>query len=119
MSIMNMGKLLIGTALKKPSTRPYPEEKREFQERTRGHISIRSEDCILCGICSKKCPSNAITVSKQDRKWIIQRMSCVHCGYCVESCPKSCLSMENEYIQPNSDKVIDTVDIPEKQKDME
>jgi len=118
---MNMGSFKIGRSLvsstfKKPSTRRYPEVKREWQENTKGHIEIDAGSCILCGICAKKCPADALTVDKQARKWTIDRMSCVQCRSCVESCPKSCLFMRNDYIQPSATKVIDTVDIPEKEK---
>ena len=45
----------------------YPIKPREWQERTRGHIEINEADCILCGICAKRCPTLAINVDKAAR----------------------------------------------------
>ena len=91
----------------------YPVIPREWQERTRGHIGIVEEDCILCGICAKKCPTNCITVDRNKRKWIIERMQCIQCGCCTDVCPKKCLTMEQTYTTPETFKVIDTFDIPQ------
>ncbi len=118
---MNMGSFKIGgtvlsSAFKRPSTRLYPTVPRKWQDSTRGHVEIDPEQCILCGICAKKCPADALTVDKAARTWTIDRMSCVQCRSCVESCPKKCLAMKNEYTSPNAKKVIDTVNIPEKVK---
>lgn len=90
----------------------YPVVPRVWEERTRGHIGIVEEDCILCGICMRKCPTNCITVDRNKRKWIIERMQCIQCGCCVEVCPKQCLTMEQAYTTPETFKVVDTHDIP-------
>ena len=59
------------TALKNlfspPVTRPYPEQPREYPERTRGHVEIDIDTCILCGLCSRKCPTGAITVNRAEK----------------------------------------------------
>lgn len=91
----------------------YPVVPREWQERTRGHIEINEEACILCGICAKKCPADAITVDRAGRTWTIERMQCVQCNACADSCPKKCLSMAPDYTQPSTEKVVDTVVVPE------
>ena len=71
------------------------------------------EECILCGICSKKCPTNCITVDRSKRKWTIERMQCIQCGCCTDVCPKKCLTMEQAYTTPETFKVIHTFDIPQ------
>jgi len=110
--VSKISKLVLRSLFKKPATLMYPVIPREWQERTRGHIGIVEEDCILCGICSKKCPTNCITVDRTKRKWIIERMQCIQCGCCVEVCPKKCLTMEKAYTSPETFKVIDTFEIP-------
>lgn len=97
---------------KKPATLMYPVIPRVWEERTRGHIGIVEPDCILCGICQKKCPTNCITVDRNKRKWIIERMQCIQCGCCIEVCPKKCLTMEQAYTSPETYKVIHSFDIP-------
>ena len=105
---------ILGSMFKKPSTLMYPVVPREWQERTRGAVSIVGEDCIGCGICQRACPTNAIEVDKNAGSWTIQRMQCIQCSACVDGCPKKCLTMENLYTIPDVVKVVDTVEIPAK-----
>ncbi|MCL1864382.1 MAG: 4Fe-4S binding protein [Spirochaetes bacterium] len=82
---------------KKPATLMYPFKKREFYPATRGRIFNSIEQCIFCGLCSRKCPTNAITVTKESREFYLRSLQCIVCGSCVEACPKKCLIMENQY----------------------
>ena len=97
-----------GIALKnlfsKPATTKYPEVPREYPERTRGHVAINIDDCILCGMCMRNCPPGAIKVDRAASTWSIQRFDCVQCGYCTEVCPKKCLSMVPGYPEPQPEK---------------
>ena len=111
-----IGKVVLGSMFKKPATLMYPVIARQWQERTRGSIKIEEESCILCGICARKCPTNAIAVSRDQRTWAIERMRCVQCGSCVETCPKKCLFMLPEYTAPNAEKIVDCFDVPEQAK---
>lgn len=82
----------------KPATRKYPFEKREPFKGARGHISgIDIDSCIFCGICSRKCPSDAITVKKAEKSWEIDQFKCIVCGVCTEVCPKKCILMDEQY----------------------
>lgn len=113
-----MGKIMnfTGTVLKnlfsKPVTINYPAEPMEYPERSRGHIEIDIDDCILCGLCSRSCPSGALTVDRAAGKWSIDRFDCVQCGYCVEKCPKSCLSIVPGYQEPLPNKTVDVFEKP-------
>ena len=97
-----------GMALKnlfsKPATTLYPAVPREYPERTRGHVNIDIDDCIMCGMCMRNCPPGAIKVDRAAGTWTIQRFDCIQCGYCAESCPKKCLHMVPGYTEPQSDK---------------
>lgn len=88
---------ILRNMVSKPSTRMYPKEKREAFKETRGQISIDIDNCIFCGICSKKCPSNALEVSRNDKSWEIDHFKCIICGECEEVCPKKCINMESDY----------------------
>ncbi len=116
MSVFKIGKVVMGSLFKKPATLMYPVVPREWQERTRGHIDINEPDCILCGMCMRKCPTNAITVDRDAHTWVIQRMKCIQCGCCTDNCPKKCLTMAQTYTAPSVTKVIDTFEIPQKEK---
>lgn len=96
---------------KKPATLMYPVVAREWQERTRGSIDINKEACILCGICARRCPADAIEVDRKGGTWTIHRMQCVQCGECVSACPKKCLDMNKQYTEPQAEKVVDTYEI--------
>ena len=116
MGTFKIAKTVLKSMFNKPATLMYPVVAREWQERTRGNIDIEVESCILCGICSKKCPTSAIEVDRKGRTWEIQRMQCVQCGACVEACPKDCLIMNPQYTSLDGEKTIDTFDIPAQKK---
>lgn len=100
-------KTLFKSLAGKPATVRYPYEKPRIYERTRGHIDIDIDACIHCGICQRRCPANAIEVSKPNLSWSIERMRCVQCNSCVEVCPKKCLTMSNTYTAPTGEPVKD------------
>ncbi len=105
--IMKFSRFAIKNLFSKPATREYPYVKKEYKERYRGRVAIDIDDCLFCGLCSRKCPSGAITVDRNERTWKIDRMGCVQCANCVEGCPKKCLHMENVYTEPDVTKVED------------
>lgn len=78
----------------RPVTRNYPYERRPDFPGVRGRLMIDGEKCIFCGMCMRKCPSNAITVTrKPEASWQFDRFRCIVCGACVEGCPKKCLRL--------------------------
>ncbi len=104
MSFFVMAKTVLKSLLKKPATIRYPFAPRVYDARTRGSIMIKVSDCIFCGACSRKCPTQALAVSRDKKTWEIDRLRCITCGYCVELCPKKCLRMENTYTAPSRDR---------------
>ena len=107
-------KTVLGSIFKDTACQMYPVVQKEWQERTRGAVSIDGNNCIGCGICAKVCPTDAIEVDKANGTWTIERMQCVQCSGCVDNCPKNCLTMENQYTTPDVTKTVDTVAIPAK-----
>lgn len=116
MASLKISKVVLKSLFKKSATLMYPVIPREWTSNTRGHIGIEIDKCIACGICMRKCPTNAITVDREKRTWSIERMQCVQCGHCVRECPKSCLTMEPLYTEPNTEKVVDTFELPAKEE---
>ena len=85
---------------RKPATRRYPFETREVPAGARGHLDIDIEKCIFCGICQKRCPAQALSVSRPAKSWSVNHYACIVCGYCVDACPKKCLLMRTEHFKP-------------------
>ncbi|MDD6340617.1 MAG: 4Fe-4S binding protein [Butyrivibrio sp.] len=104
----DFSRIAIKNLFSKPATCNYPAEPRKYPERYRGSVKINIDNCIMCGLCQKKCPANAITVDRDGKTWSIERMACVQCESCVVNCPKKCLSMERQYSEPSADKTRDS-----------
>lgn len=98
----------LGNLFKKPATLPFPDNRRPEVKGLRGHVAIDLPACIFCGICQRRCPTRAITVSKPDTQWRIVRMHCIQCGACVEACPKKCLALEPAMSPPAPKPVAET-----------
>ena len=51
---------------------------------------FRADDkCVSCGLCSKKCPDNAIEIKNGKPVWI--KSKCQHCTACINRCPKEAI----------------------------
>ncbi len=109
---MPFTKQVLKNLFSKPATTAYPFEPKVYPERTRGHVEINIEECILCGMCMRSCPPGAIEVKKPESLWTINRFDCIQCGYCVEKCPKKCLSLVPGYQTPGPQKETVTVEKP-------
>jgi ech hydrogenase subunit F len=93
MALLGMSFTVIKNLFSRPATYRYPKTKREGFDQTRGEIKINIDKCIFCGLCSRRCPAQALVVIKPDRSWEIDPLRCVMC-LCVEVCPTKCLSQE-------------------------
>lgn len=106
--LMRFAPVVLKNLFSKPVTKNYPAEPIQFVDGSRGHIEIEIDKCISCRLCQINCPSGAITVSKKDYTWAINRFDCVQCGYCVSKCPKKCLSIVPGYQEPEFGKSVTT-----------
>jgi ech hydrogenase subunit F len=106
MAVFGMTRTVLRNLFSRPATRLYPSRMKEAHrsERSRGRIAIDIGACIFCGACAKRCPTDAIVVTKAAREWTIDRLRCCTCNACVEVCPTKCLSMENRYTPPTATK---------------
>jgi NADH-quinone oxidoreductase subunit I len=97
----------LGNLFSAPATRPYPFSVREPFDRARGHLEIDIDKCIFCRICAKKCPSNAIDVDKEVKRWTLAAFQCIICEACVDACPKKALEVKNVYRAPSEVKLVE------------
>ncbi len=104
MKLFTMTKTVTKNLAEGPSTLMYPKRERVFPTTARGQVENDIINCIFCGICSKRCPTYAIVVTKEPKEWEIDRLKCCVCHLCVEVCPKKCLSMDNHYSPPVTEK---------------
>ncbi|MCQ2751852.1 MAG: 4Fe-4S binding protein [Coriobacteriales bacterium] len=105
MSVFSLKGTTLKSLFKKAPTRKYPFEVREPFERTCGSIKmVKIKECILCGLCEKKCPCLAITVDKSLETWSLRPFECIVCGECVDACPKNCIEIDIHYTPINTQK---------------
>ena len=98
MGFFRLGGMTLGGLFKKPATREYPYEKREPYARTRGRIAMTDmKACILCGLCSTRCPASCIEVDRPAETWTYWPYKCIACDSCVRACPKDILAMRPEH----------------------
>ncbi len=105
--------MTFGSLFKKPETCLYPAEKKVAPAGLRGHITIDDSKCILCGICQKACPCDAITVDKKGRVWAIEPFRCILCDSCVRACPKQALITSPDLKEIATGKYDTIVPIPD------
>lgn len=106
--IMNFSGTVLKNLFSKPVTVDYPNKPAVYPQRSRGHIEIDMDVCILCGLCMRSCPSGAIKVDRAAGTWSIDRFDCVQCGYCAQKCPKKCLEIVPGYQEPMGEKTVET-----------
>jgi NADH-quinone oxidoreductase subunit I len=109
-TIRHMFQNLLG--LRKRVTIQYPEERREYSHRYRGHhiLTTRPDGsvrCVACFLCATNCPAqcihieagehNDVNVEKYPVVYEIDMLRCVFCGYCVDACPEEAIIMSNNY----------------------
>lgn len=81
----------------RPPTRRYPFEKRAPISGSRGHLVNDPDQCVYCTLCAKRCPAQALVVTRKPDSWTLDPYRCIVCGYCVEVCPKKSLSMNADH----------------------
>lgn len=97
MAILSMTKMVIQKLFSKPVTERYPFVPKVYPVGARGQVRIEVEKCIYCGICQRRCPTAALTVSKEQKTWEVDRLRCISCNLCVDVCPKKCLALDTKY----------------------
>ncbi len=99
MPVFKMTRTVLKNLFSRPATRRYPQKIKEARHvpGSRGRIGIDIEKCIFCMLCQKRCPTDAIVVTKTIKEWNIDRLRCCSCNACVEVCPTKCLWMEEQY----------------------
>jgi formate hydrogenlyase subunit 6/NADH:ubiquinone oxidoreductase subunit I len=107
MGFFAMTKTVLRNLAEGPATRQYPLVPARTCPLTRGHITFDPATCRSCGLCSRRCPCEAIRLDKEEKVWEINRMRCIACGDCVEGCPFGSITMERDYLPPVVEFVVE------------
>ena len=60
--------------------------------KSRWRIGNDIERCNLCGKCESVCFTQAISVSRHNKTWILNNRRCSQCLECLMKCPTRCLT---------------------------
>lgn len=122
---------LFGRKASRPlQTIRYPEEKRTYPLRYRGHhrLLVREDGsprCVACYMCATACPAYCIhivadessdhAIEKYPAAFEIDMLRCVYCGLCVEACPEDAIRMDTgQHVTPSynrQDALVGRVDL--------
>ena len=70
---------------------PFGALQRSFGRFARLSDKVDKDACVGCKLCEKACPSNAIVVSSEDKKAVINTALCHQCIKCQQVCPKDAI----------------------------
>ena len=70
---------------------PFGALQRSFGRFARLSEKVDKDACVGCKLCEKACPSNAIVVSSEDKKAVINTALCHQCTNCRQVCPKDAI----------------------------
>ena len=59
----------------------------------KGELKYADNYCVLCGMCAKACPVEAITVTDHIE---VDEEKCIGCGACAEKCPKHVVKIRED-----------------------
>ncbi len=70
---------------------PFGALQRTFGRFAKLSEKVDKDACVGCKLCEKVCLSNAIVVSSEDKKAVINTTLCHQCTNCRQVCPKSAI----------------------------
>ena len=97
----------------------YPKVKMEMFERSRGMVTLLSDqesgklNCTACMLCAKTCPVAAITIEREQdpetkkrypTKFEVDSLVCCYCGMCEDVCNFDAIKLAPKYEFATSDK---------------
>ena len=59
-----------------------------------GEIVTDIDACMACGVCVKKCPTNALILEKDEI--VVDSDKCILCGECEKICTVNAIKLKTE-----------------------
>jgi len=117
-NMFTAAKEAIRNLFRQPNTVMFPTEHVPLPEDFRGKPILTTDACALCSRCARVCPTNAITIEKEDKKTgtiKIDMGKCCYCGECENVCHFNAIKLSNNWLTASLDKesLIDTYRISE------
>jgi formate hydrogenlyase subunit 6/NADH:ubiquinone oxidoreductase subunit I len=95
-------KILEFAKKEKMVTNNFPVVPYEVTDGFRGKPEYNYANCIGCGACTVACPSNALSLKKDEERglavWKIDYNRCIFCGRCDEVCPTEAITLSKDYV---------------------
>ena len=63
----------------------------KMEQHNAGKPHVEQEDCVGCGMCTKICAHEGITIT--DKKAFIDHSKCVGCGRCIAICARNAIAV--------------------------
>ncbi|MDQ3094652.1 MAG: NADH-quinone oxidoreductase subunit I [Actinomycetota bacterium] len=101
--------------MRRPVTAHYPDALPELPPRSRGVIALMEENCTVCMLCARECPSWCIYIDSHKEtvpptteggrersrnmldRFAIDFSLCMYCSICIEVCPFDALHWSPEF----------------------
>ena len=96
-------KVAVSQLFSKPSCEMYPFVPKEAAPHYRGRIAYDADKCIGCGLCTRVCDGEAITIVKEPVEGgenitlTFNLGTCTFCANCADFCPKGCIELTGDY----------------------
>lgn len=76
-----------------------------------GILTVRVDDCTMCGLCAKVCPTGAFRFEEGPLAAALDldRDRCVACGHCVAICPEHVIEVDRGVDPARSDRAWEAV----------
>lgn len=77
----------------RPATRLYPHTTRPSFAGARGQLELDADACNFCSLCARRCPTVALCVTTDERRFELDDLRCIACGVCVDVCTRGAIHL--------------------------
>ncbi|MEX1037779.1 MAG: 4Fe-4S dicluster domain-containing protein [Acidimicrobiia bacterium] len=56
-------------------------------------VTVNNAECVMCGACSRACPTDALGFDPTSGTLDFSHIDCVNCGLCLQACPADVVTL--------------------------